>query len=562
MRLPDPQRSYAVLIGASAYRSAQLADLPAVRNNLYDLAAVLTDPALGGLPVSRCVVLPDPADARTVYRALRQYAAAAQDTLLVYFAGHGLTGPRNELYLSLTDTEPEELKVSALAFDLIRDVLTDCAADNRVVILDCCFSGRAIQDMGSSDDTFLGQVGVEGTYVLTSAAASAVALAPTGATHTSFTGELLRLLRTGVSGGPDFLTFGEIYRRLLYSTTTRGLPTPKQRGTGTVHLLALTRNPAAIRPSQTIPTGWPQYQEPPEPGQGHQRPGNDRLSPQRQHDQQTMQRRATLRSPKRLRGGNGRRSQRMVFPTATVVVIAAVIAGTLLLNKDHKTLTDASKGGKVTTSVSPSENAHGLEGAKPLIKGWKTVVNAKYGTAFDVPPGWDVDDPDISAGFASDSEPDKPLVLMAAPAWYKEKWCTDGSGKDGDVETTALASTGTKGLQGAKDTESAAQETANSWAYAAYAQNQGVAQDHPATKFTTAWGLEGHWGKSTVTGIAKKRKCDHNGYAMAFVFKNAKGVFTAWVLHSATNVKGEIPDATAKMIMSTVRLTTPSQSSR
>ncbi|MGW1365067.1 caspase family protein [Streptomyces chartreusis] len=561
MRLPDPQRSYAVLIGASAYRSAQLADLPAVHNNLYDLAAVLTDPALGGLPAGRCVVLPNPADARTVYRALRQYAAAAQDTLLVYFAGHGLTGPRNELYLSLTDTEPEELKVSALAFDLIRDVLTDCGADNRVVILDCCFSGRAIQDMGSSNETFLGQVGVEGTYVLASAAASAVALAPTGATHTSFTGELLGLLRAGVSGGPDFLTFDEIYRRLLYSTTTRGLPMPRYRGTGTVQFLALTRNPAAIRPSQTTPTGWPQYREPPEPGQGYQQPGNDRPGPQHHHDQQTLQRRGPFRNSKRLRGGNGRRRQWMVFPTATVVVVAAVIAGALLLNRDNKTPTDASKGGRASASVSPSENPHGPEREKPLFKGWKTVVNAKYGTAFDVPPGWDVDDPDIYAGFTSDPEPDKPLVLMGAPAWYKEKWCTDDSGKDGEVETTALASTGTKSLQGAKDTESAAQETAKSWAYAAYAQNQakGVAQDHLATKFTTAWGLEGHWGKSTVTGIAKKRKCDHNGYAMAFVFKNAKGDFTAWVLHSATNVKGEIPDATAKMITSTVRLTAPSQ---
>lgn len=81
-----------------------------------------------------------------------------------------------------------------------------------------------------------------------------------------------------------------------------------------------------------------------------------------------------------------------------------------------------------------------------------------------------------------------------------------------------------------------------------------MTRDHAPTKFTTTLGLEGHWGKTTVTGITKKRKCDHNGYAMAFVFKNATGDLTAWVLYSATNVNGEIPEATAKKIMSTVRL--------
>jgi len=167
-RLPDPERSYAVLVGTSHYQAAELTDLPAVRNNLHDLAAVLTDRALGAIPLSRCVVVPDPSDPRTVYRTLRQYAAAAEDTLLVYFAGHGRLGQRNELYLGLANTDPDELQVSALAYDLIRDVLTESPAVNRVVILDCCFSGRAIQDMSGNDETIIGQIGIQGIYVLAS----------------------------------------------------------------------------------------------------------------------------------------------------------------------------------------------------------------------------------------------------------------------------------------------------------------------------------------------------------------------------------------------------------
>jgi hypothetical protein len=247
-----------VLIGTSAYRSRDLADLPAVRNNLSDLAATLTDPQFGAISRDRCTVVADPADPRGVYRALRTAAASTEDTLLVYFAGHGRTGTRNELYLGLADTDPDELRVSALPFDLIRDVLADSPAANRVVILDCCFSGRAVQDMAGAEETILGQIGVEGTYVLASAPANEVSLAPLGARYTSFTGELLGLLRAGVPGGPSLLTFGMIYRHLLYTTTARGLPVPRQRGTGTVDHLALTRNPAAASvASATVPLASP-----------------------------------------------------------------------------------------------------------------------------------------------------------------------------------------------------------------------------------------------------------------------------------------------------------------
>ncbi|WP_196778192.1 caspase family protein, partial [Lentzea aerocolonigenes] len=253
MRLPVPSSSYAVLIGTSTYRN--LAGLPAVRHNLDDLAAVLTDPGLGGLSADHCVVVPDPAGIRTVYRELQRHAARATDTLIVYFAGHGLTGPRNDLFLSLTDTDTCELPVSALAYDLVRDVIRDSPARNRVVILDCCFSGRAAGDM-AGEGAIQGQMGIEGTYVLAATSANAVALAPPGARHTAFTGELLELLRTGVPEGPELLTFGTIYRHLLHTMTSRGLPLPRQRGTGTADHLALTRNPAHV-PAELAPVLLP-----------------------------------------------------------------------------------------------------------------------------------------------------------------------------------------------------------------------------------------------------------------------------------------------------------------
>jgi uncharacterized protein YjbI with pentapeptide repeats len=243
--LPDPGRSRAVLIGASTY--SHLEDLPAVRNNLSGFRDVLVAPALGGLLTDDCMVVADPARPVDVYRTLRKHAAAAEDTLLVYFAGHGRTGSRNELFLCLPDTDPDELPYSAWPYDELRRVVADSGATKKAVILDCCFSGRALADQAGDEETILGQVGIEGTYLLTATAANVVALAPPGDRYTAFTGTLLGLLNTGILDGPELLTFAQIYPRLKHTLSSRQLPRPRQQGSDTITHLALTRNLAYTR---------------------------------------------------------------------------------------------------------------------------------------------------------------------------------------------------------------------------------------------------------------------------------------------------------------------------
>src|ERR1700751_2330036 len=112
--LPDPGSSRAGLVGASTYK--HLKNLPAVRNNLTGIREVLLNPALGGLSADKCTMLKEPPSGLDLYQALREQATAARDTLLVYFAGHGRTGDRNELYLCLPDTDPDLLSFTALAY--------------------------------------------------------------------------------------------------------------------------------------------------------------------------------------------------------------------------------------------------------------------------------------------------------------------------------------------------------------------------------------------------------------------------------------------------------------
>jgi uncharacterized metal-binding protein len=246
MRLPDAHRSRAILIGTSVYRSAELTPLAAVRNNLEGLRRVLTDPALGGFTRDRCVIVPDPTSSSAVYVPLKAAANDAEDTLLVYYAGHGLVGSqRHELYLTLTTTDPDSMPVTALRFEVVRDLLKNSRARNRILILDCCFSGRAAEEFPlMSADGVLGQIDVTGTYTLTSSPANMPSIALPGAEYTTFTGELLTLIGKGVPQGPELLTLTKIYQELRSTMISQGFPLPSQSGTDTVTSLALTRNPA------------------------------------------------------------------------------------------------------------------------------------------------------------------------------------------------------------------------------------------------------------------------------------------------------------------------------
>ncbi|MFF0474607.1 hypothetical protein [Streptomyces sp. NPDC004284] len=269
-------------------------------------------------------------------------------------------------------------------------------------------------------------------------------------------------------------------------------------------------------------------------------------------------------------GGGKKRTTVVAIVAAAAVVVAAGVTAFLVLGKDDdkKNVADDKPSTTATASANPSSApapdpsqsiANPRDGAaqQPTIPGWKVVYNPKYGTLFDVPPEWDVLKPGSIYFFEDEKKHDgTPLVTMSGPTRYKSNWCSYDTDKNGTPETWDLAAAGTKGGQGAKDTASAARGEAGTWVWGGYAQHmpQSTIKITKPVPYTTKSGLTGSLATATAPGVKKRNKCESDGKSYAFTFKNAAGDFSTWVLYGADGVKDELPDATIRQILSTVRL--------
>ncbi|MFI2642539.1 hypothetical protein [Streptomyces sp. NPDC018610] len=331
--------------------------------------------------------------------------------------------------------------------------------------------------------------------------------------------------------------------------------------------------PGGEQNPQNNPYQQPGYQQP----NPYQQPGFQQPGPYGQHQPPTPQwgTPAPVGGPQPPSGGNGggNRTKLVAIIAAAAVVVAAGVTGFLVLGgkkddkadggKDDPTASrSASASASASENPSPSssaseENPRGAETEKPTIPGWKVVVNPKHGTAFDVPADWEVSSPGWST-FFEDKKDGGPYIGFSAPAFLQKNWCTSDDDKDGRVESSSLGAAGTKGENGGKDTASIARGDAAAFAFGGYTDQNDASKKYlkvgKAQPYTTASGVKGSVATSYTSGVPKKHKCDSDGKATTFAFKNSKGDFVSWTLYAPKGVKNEIPDATVRKILGTVRV--------
>ncbi|MFF1380936.1 hypothetical protein [Streptomyces sp. NPDC058308] len=270
-------------------------------------------------------------------------------------------------------------------------------------------------------------------------------------------------------------------------------------------------------------------------------------------------------------GGRGGKDRTKVIAlvTAAAVVVAAGVTGFLLFggedDGDSKADSPAragdrkpaptADGGSADGDSADGDSGRGTDGdPKPTVKGWHVVVNPKWGTAFDVPPEWEVQNPGSAIAF-EDIKTGKPLMTMSAPAYLRPKWCVADENKDGRTEDHELAAVGTKGAKGAKNSDEVAVNQVGWWVYGGYTQpdKKSFTNDDKAQPYTTTSGIKGSIARARSKNTPQRGKCATDGKAITFGFKNSAGEYVSWSLYGATGVADELPEKTVMKILSTVR---------
>ncbi|MGG2460028.1 caspase, EACC1-associated type [Streptomyces sp. RGM 3693] len=233
--------SRAVLIGTGRFTSPDLPGIPSVTANLQGLWAALTHPVQGLLAPEHCRVVADPTDQSAVGAALAWAVREAEELLLVYYAGHGILDDTGLLHLGLVHTDLDQVGFSAVPIELVKRHVGEARAKARVLVVDCCFSGRAVSAMAEPAGLAVGQLDLAGTYTLTSTTRTAPAHAPAGEAYTAFTGALLDAL-----AAPVPLTLDEVHGQVDRALHARGLPRPQRRSAGAAGSLVLLRGPSGV----------------------------------------------------------------------------------------------------------------------------------------------------------------------------------------------------------------------------------------------------------------------------------------------------------------------------
>ncbi|MET8576893.1 esterase-like activity of phytase family protein [Streptomyces sp. NPDC005012] len=259
----DPARSACVLIGVDDY--TRLQPLRSVRHNLRALKKVLTDERIVGIPPEHVLVVENPASAAALVGPVNKAGKLAKDTLIVYYAGHGLLDHHDEehLYLTLPDSVEGEPWTSVSDF-LLRAAIRDSSAERHVLLLDCCYSGKVLDGGMSAADRGLrassqALAGVHGSYVMTSSSATRKSYASDPATCSAFTGALVGTLRDGLPDGPPMLGLHDLYKAVREHMASGG-PGPRQEpqvlDKGGIGALPFARN-TALEPAPAADTSAP-----------------------------------------------------------------------------------------------------------------------------------------------------------------------------------------------------------------------------------------------------------------------------------------------------------------
>jgi putative transcriptional regulator len=177
--------------------------------------------------------------------------AAAQTTgedglFLVYYAGHGFPHG-DDLVLGLRGVDPAHPDEDGLRYVKVREATQHAMTLRRIVILDCCFAGRAGRDVLDAGDAVKqivnrAEIQTEKTGLLVAVGPNELAKAPLDARNTAFTSALLRVFRAGSDASDPLLTVRTVADEVIRQVVAAGHLRPEFRESNSAGDLPFVRN--------------------------------------------------------------------------------------------------------------------------------------------------------------------------------------------------------------------------------------------------------------------------------------------------------------------------------
>jgi uncharacterized caspase-like protein len=232
--MPDGRR-LALLVASYHYQDAGLSQLEAPQHDAEELAEVLHDPDVAGFDVTVLVNEPH----YVVGEAIGTFFSDRRrdDLTLLYFSGHGLKDDQGRLYLAMTNTKRERLPWTALAAEQISDAMEVCRSGQKVLVLDCCYSGAFPAGWTAKADPAvhtLERFGGKGRAVLTASDATQYSFEGDDligeGSRSVFTRCLVKGLRTGEADldGDGHISLDELYS-YVHDRVVEEMPTQRPK---------------------------------------------------------------------------------------------------------------------------------------------------------------------------------------------------------------------------------------------------------------------------------------------------------------------------------------------
>ncbi|MEW1672691.1 type VII secretion protein EccCb [Streptomyces noursei] len=159
----------ALLIATERYFDDSLPQLRSPVHDARKLAALLEDPDIGQFDAVQ--VLVDESKAVIEEAVERLFTDREVDLALVYLSCHGLKDRRGRLHFATVRTNREMIRASSVSAEFIKESMEYSRAQQKIALLDCCFSGAFGTSKGDPglDDIPRQFVDHRGSYVITAA---------------------------------------------------------------------------------------------------------------------------------------------------------------------------------------------------------------------------------------------------------------------------------------------------------------------------------------------------------------------------------------------------------